>query len=191
MNSIPGFDWTRQRVLSPAGARAGRFGQWVQANDPVYTSFRHPGRMEKVVGGVALLIVAAIIVFLLLFDWNWLRGPIGRWASTKYHRQIELRGDLDVKLFSWNPSVVVNDLKFGGPQWALEKDTADIQRIEASVKLRKLLAGQIEMPLLSFTRPEVHLIATADGKRSWDLNPGAPDTGEGMKLPVIQQLIIQ
>lgn len=195
MATAPGnrlsWDKFHSRALAPAGAKAAQWRDWVKANDPVYTSFRRPGRPEKIAGGILLLLIAAIVVFLLLFDWNWLRGPIGRWASVKYDREIALQGDLDVNLFSWTPSVIVRDLKFGGPAWAREKDTADVARIEASVRLRKLLAGQIEMPLLAITRPEVTLIATKDGKRSWDLNPDKPDTGEGMKLPVIHRLIIQ
>jgi len=187
------LNWTRmhERVVAPAGVRAGQWRDWVKANDPVYQSFRHPGRTEKIAASVVLLLIAAIVIFLLLFDWNWLRGPIGRWASAKYDREIALQGDLDVNLFSWTPSVIVRDLKFGGPQWAKDTDTADIARIEASVRLRKLLGGQIEMPLLSFTQPVVTLISTEDGKQSWDLNPDKPDDGKGMKLPVIQQLIIQ
>ena len=180
----------RDRVLAPAGVRAGEWRDWVRSNDPVYRSLRRPGRTEKIAASVTLLLIAAVVIFLLLFDWNWLRGPIGRWASVKYDREIALQGDLDVNLFSWTPSVVVRDLKFGGPEWAKEQDTANVARIEASVRLRKLFAGQIEMPLLSFTRPNVVLIATEDGKASWELNPGKPDTGEGMKLPLIQQLII-
>ncbi|WP_421729903.1 AsmA family protein [Brevundimonas sp.] len=187
------LNWTRmhERVVAPAGVRAGQWRDWVKANDPVYQSFRHPGRTEKIAASVVLLLIAAIVIFLLLFDWNWLRGPIGRWASAKYDREIALQGDLDVNLFSWTPSVIVRDLKFGGPQWAKDTDTADIARIEASVRLRKLLGGQIEMPLLSFTQPVVTLISTEDGKQSWDLTPDKPDDGKGMKLPVIQQLIIQ
>ncbi|CAN5118129.1 AsmA family protein [soil metagenome] len=181
----------RERIIAPAGARAGQWRDWVKANDPVYTSFRRPGAVEKWTGAVVLLLVAAIVIFLLLFDWNWLRGPIGRWASAKYDREIALQGDLDVHLFSWTPSVTVRDLKFGGPQWSKDRDTADVGRIDASVRLRTLFAGQIEMPLLSIKQAEVFLIATKDGKQSWQLNPGKPDTGEGMKLPVIQQLVIQ
>ena len=180
----------RERVVAPAGVRAGQWRDWVVANDPVYNSFRRPGRSEKIAASVVLVLVVAVVVFLMLFDWNWLRGPIGRWASHKYDREIALQGDLDVNLFSWTPSVIVRDLKFGGPSWAREKDTADVARIEASVRLRKLFSGQIEMPLLSLTQPRVTLIATRDGKQSWQLEPDKPDTGEGAKLPVIQQLII-
>lgn len=188
-----GLNWPRfhERFVAPAGARAGQWRDWIKANDPVYTSFRRPGRIEKIAGVVLLLLIAAIVIFLLLFDWNWLRGPIGRWASAKYDREIALQGDLDVHLFSWTPSVVVRDLKFGGPAWSKQRDTADVGEIKASVRLRKLFAGQIEMPLLSINRAEVFLVSTKDGKQSWALEPDKPDTGEGMKFPVIQQLIIQ
>ena len=46
------------------------------------------------------------------------------------------------------------------------------------------------MPLLSVTRPELTLIATEDGQRSWDLNPDRPDDGRGANLPLIERLII-
>jgi uncharacterized protein involved in outer membrane biogenesis len=180
----------REKALVPAGARTRDWRRWVQENDPVYAAVRRPGPAEKWAGGLVLLLIALIVLFLILFDWNMLRGPIGRWASAKYDREIALQGDLDVNLFSWTPSAVVRDLKVGGPEWARDRDTADVEEIRASVRLRKLFAGQIEMPLLSFTRPDVVLIATEDGRKSWELNPGKPDTGEGMKLPVIQQLVI-
>ena len=181
----------RERALVPAGARAREWRDWVVENDPVYGSFRRPGRTEKIAASATLLLIAAVVIFLLLFDWNWLRGPIGRWASAKYDREIALQGDLDVHLFSWTPSVIINDLKFGGPDWAREADTADVDRIEARFRLRRLFAGQIEIPLLAITRPNLVLISTEDGRQSWELEPDKPDTGEGMKLPLINQLIIQ
>ncbi|HEX8471117.1 MAG TPA: hypothetical protein VF633_08400, partial [Brevundimonas sp.] len=61
------WDAFRHRTLAPAGARAGQWRDWVVANDPVYRSFRRPGRTEKIVGGIALLLVAIIVIFLLLF----------------------------------------------------------------------------------------------------------------------------
>ena len=181
----------RSRALVPAGARMREWRDWVVENDPVYGSFRRPGRTEKVAASVTLLLILAGAIFLLLFDWNWLREPIGRWASAKYDREIALQGDLDVRLFSWTPSVIVRDLKFGGPDWAREADTANVERIEAKFRLRKLFAGQVEMPLLAITKADVVLISTEDGRQSWELEPDKPDTGEGLKLPLINHLIIQ
>ena len=186
-------DWSgwRERTLVPAGARARAWGGWVEANDPVYNAFRRPGIAEKSAGAVALLVVAAVVVFLILFDWNWLRGPIGRWASAQYDREIQLNGDLDVKLFSWTPSAQIRDVRVGGPDWALQRDTLKVADVQASVRLRPLFLGRIEMPLVSITRPEVVLVSTEDGSRSWQLNPDKPDDGKGMKLPPINRLIIR
>lgn len=180
----------RRRGVDPAVVRARSFHDWVRRNDPVYAAVRRPGRAEAWAGGVGLLLIGIVVLALILFDWNMVRGPIGRWASAAYDRDIALQGDLDVHLFSWTPSAVVRGLKIGGPEWARDRDTADVDEIRASVRLRKLFAGQIEMPLLSFTRPRLVLITDKDGRNSWDLNPEKPDTGEGMKLPVIQQLAV-
>jgi hypothetical protein len=190
LKSSPNWTVLRERALVPAGAKARQWGQWVKTNDVVYGAFRHPGTAEKWAASISLALLTAVIVFLMLFDWNWLRGTIGRWASDKYDREVALNGDLDVNVFSWTPSVIVRDLKFGGPAWSREQDTLNAGRIEVSVRLRKLFAGQIEMPLVSVTRANAVLIATEDGKKSWELEPNKPDTGEGMKLPPIQRLLI-
>lgn len=181
----------RDRALVPAGARARAWRDWIVANDPVYAAARRPGPPERIAASVTLLLIGAVVLFLLLFDWNMLRGPIGRWASARYDREIVLNGDLDVRLLSWTPSVRVRDLRIGGPDWARERDTLRVDDLQASVRLRALLAGHVEMPLVAVTRPRAVLIATEDGRQSWRLNPDAPDTGEGLRLPPINRLLIR
>ncbi len=187
----PNWLVVRDRALVPAGARARLWRDWVVANDPVYAAARLPGLPEKVAAAVTLLLVASIILFLLMFDWNLLRGPIGRWASARYDREIQLNGDLDVNLLSWTPSAHVRGLRIGGPDWAREEDTLTVEDLRASVRLRALLTGHVEMPLVAITRPRAVLIATADGRQSWRLDPDAPDTGEALKLPPINRLLIE
>jgi len=181
----------RDQALVPAGARLGRLRDHVRAHDPVYTSFRRPGRPEQIALAGTLLLVVAVVVFLALFDWNWLRGPIGRWASTRYDREIQLNGDLDVHLFSWTPSARIRRIRIGGPDWARARDTLKVEDAEVSVRLPALLRGRIEMPLVSITRPEAVLISADDGRKSWQLNPDQPDDGKGLKLPPINRLIIR
>lgn len=185
----PNWLVVRDRALVPAGAWAKSRHDWIKANDPVYTSLRRPGRHEKIAASVTLVLIALIVVFLMLFEWNWLRGPIGRWASAKYDREIVLQGDLDVKLFSWTPSAHIRDVRVGGPEWAKEKDTLVVEDALASVRFLPLLSGQVEMPLVQITRPQVVLIATPDGRKSWVLNPDKPDTGP-TRLPPINRLVI-
>ena len=184
--------WRRRLGEGWAGGRSRARGyyDWALVNDPVTAGFRRPGKPEKTAAGIALALVLAVAVFLLLFDWNWLRGPIGRWASAKYDREIVLAGDLDVNLFSWTPSVSVQALRIGGPDWAREQDTLRVGQIEASARLRKLLAGQIEVPALTVTRPDAVLIIDEEGRQSWALDPDRTDDS-GENLPAIQRLTIR
>lgn len=169
--------------------RAAAFGGWAVVNDPTTAAWRRPARPEKIAAGVTATLVLIVVLFLAFFDWNWLRGPIGRWASAKYDREIVLAGDLDVRVFSWTPSVSLEGLRIGGPDWASENDTARIGRIEASARLRKLLAGQIEVPALTLTRPDVVLIVDEQGRQSWALDPDKKDDS-AQNLPAIQRLTI-
>lgn len=186
----PNWLAVRDRVLVPAGAWAKDRRDRIVAGDPVYAGLRRPGRTEGIAAGATVALIALLVVLLALFQWNWLRGPIGAWATARYHREIQINGDLDVKLFSGTPSARIQGLRIGGPDWAPEQDTLRVADLQTSVKLGPLLAGRIEMPVVSITRPEVVLIATADGRTSWKLDPNAPDTGQGLKLPPIHRLTI-
>src|SRR5277367_3634890 len=51
-----------------------------------------------------VLLAAAVAIFLWLFRWNWLRGPIDDYASQRLHRQVAIHGDLSARIWSWTPS---------------------------------------------------------------------------------------
>ena len=190
-------DWYDRRIAPPArrivaaASMRLRAGQaFLQDRGRVRAAVRRMVPTARIVGGALLSLVVAVVLFAALFDWNLLRGPIGRWASAKYDRQIALTGDMDVKLLSWTPTVVVRGLKVGGPDWARDRDTADVDEVRASVRLAPLLIGRVEMPLLSITRPRVVMISDRQGRKSWRLDADRPDDGRGAKLPPIERLII-
>lgn len=186
----PNWLAVRDRILVPAGAWARRRRDGIVAHDPVYGGLRHPGRPEAFAAGGTVLLVLLFVLFLALFQWNWLRGPIASWASAKYDREIELNGDLDVNLFSLTPSARVRGLRIGGPDWAPDEDTLKVADLQASVRLGALLGGRIEMPSLVITRPEVVLIADEDGRLSWVLEPDKTND-QGAKIPLINHLVIR
>ena len=185
----PNWLVVRDRALVPAGARVRGWRDWVVANDPLYAAARRPGPPEKIAATVTLVLVAAIVLFLLLFDWNMLRGPIGRWASARYDREIQLNGELDVNLFSWTPSAHVRDLRIGGPDWAAEEDTLQVERLEVAVRLRRLLAGQIELPRLEARAPRAVLIIDGEGRQSWAL--GGQGNDGPARIPLIERMLIE
>lgn len=172
-------------------ARAARLKTYVLDQDPVWSAVRRPVKAEIIAATITLGLIAGSLVFLMLFDWNWLRGPISRAASASTGREVVLNGDLDVRLFSWTPSATVRRLSIGGPAWAHDRNTAEVEQLDVSVRLRRLFLGQVEVSSLVMTRPAVHLVVDGNGRRSWDLHPERPDDGRGAKLPVIQRLVIK
>lgn len=179
-----------EAALRRAGDGRDAICAYVVARDPVWLAVRRPGRPEFIAAAITLGLVAAFLLFLVLFDWNWVRGPIGRAASASTGREVALKGDLYVRLFSWTPSATVRGLSVGGPTWSPGRNTAEIERLDVSIRLRRLFLGQIEVASLTLTRPRVHLVVDSQGRRSWDLEPNRPDDGRGARLPVIQRLVI-
>jgi uncharacterized protein involved in outer membrane biogenesis len=147
---------------------------------------RHRGLV--IGGGVFAVLALAIVVFLLLFDWNWLRGPIGRYASARTGRAVRLDGDLKVHLLSWTPTAVVGGLRIGNPAWAGPGDTATVDQLTLKVKLLPLFTGHVDLPLVDLEHPRFDLIRDAQDRANWRLSNAKSD--KPAKLPPIQNFII-
>ena len=146
----------------------------------------------------AILLTAAIVIFLVLFDWNWFRGPVGRLASARLNREVVITGDLRVHPWSFSPKVEAYDVRVAQPDWAAKADPkgspagtpmAKVDRIAVQIKLLPLLKGDVILPLLSVDRPDVRLLREASGQANWTFgDPKAPK--KPLKLPAIQHFII-
>jgi AsmA protein len=54
----------------------------------------------KWIAGVLLAPIVLAALFIAIFGWNWLRGPIERMATERTGRVLAIKGDLTVK-FGW------------------------------------------------------------------------------------------
>ncbi len=178
-----------RRRLAPARARIVDWTRTAMASEAAPLPLGRPGLAEKITAGVFLLVLAAILIFLALFDWNQLRGPAGRWASERWDREIVLAGDLEVDLFRWAPRAVINGLRVGPPAWAPGRDTAEIERLTISVKALPLLRGEVDMPEVRADRPRLVLLRDSQGRESWRL--GDPDAGGAPELPLIRRFVVE
>ena len=182
-------DRTRRR-LAPARGRVRDWTRRAMASEVAPLPLGRPGPAEKATGVVFLLVLAAILAFLAVFDWNHLRGPIGRWASDRWERSVRLDGDLDVDLFRWAPRVTAQDIRIGPPAWDPKgPDTADIDMLTASVKFWPLWRNEIDMPEIRAVRPRLNLIRDAQGRESWRF--GDPTRREPMELPLVRRFVIE
>ena len=146
----------------------------------------------------AILLTIAIVVFLVIFDWNWFRGPLGRFASARLDREVVITGDLRVHPWSFSPKAEALGVRIAQPDWAAKADPkgspvgtpmAKVDRIAVQIKLLPLLKGDVVLPLLAVDRPDVRLLRDGSGKANWTFgDPNAPKTP--LKLPAIQHFII-
>ena len=150
--------------------------------------------VARLIGGIAGALVLLLVIFLALFNWDWLRGPIGRMASKQTHREVRIDGHIRVHLLTWTPRVRIEGLFIGQPDWAKAARKAPfgtVQSITADVKLLPLFAGRIDVPLLAIEKPNLVLLQDAKGRANWDFSdPNKKTTGKPFKLPPIQQFVI-
>ncbi|MEI9890113.1 MAG: AsmA family protein [Caulobacteraceae bacterium] len=139
-----------------------------QTDAPVPSwSRRHRGAV--IAGSVLAALILAVVLFLLLFDWDWLRGPIGRYASARTGREVR---NLKVHPWSWTPSAKVQGLRIGNPSWVASTgagsgDLAYVRQFDVSVKLLPLFMGRVELPLVRLEQPKVDLIRDSQNRDNW------------------------
>jgi hypothetical protein len=147
-----------------------------------------PRRWLWWVGGGLGVVVLAVVLFLVFFDWNWLRGPVAAEASRVSHRPVRIEGDLKVHLWSWSPTASVDRVWIGNPAWAPAGEFADAGRVTVSIRLLPLLTGRVELRLVEVDRLNLFLMRDAAGRATWRTDPNntAP-----LKLPPIQHFVLR
>jgi uncharacterized protein involved in outer membrane biogenesis len=141
------------------------------------------------VGSALLLLVLAIAIFVSVFQWNWLRGPVGHYLSGRMHRTVVLHGDLSARPWSWQPSATADDVTVAQPDWAGAGQMIVIPRLTVSVDLKALLGGKLILPLVDAERPIITMRRDATGRNNWTF--GTPTAGsQALKLPPIRHFTI-
>ncbi len=173
-------------------ARLAGAGTWVRARA---AAVRWP-RVALWSGGVLGGVVAGLLLFLALADWNALRGPVARIASGMVGRDIAIRGDLDVDVFSFAPRVRVRDLVIGDPHWARrdrlawavdESPFAEIADAETRVELSSLFSGWT-LRHVHVRGARLNLVRDGQGRANWSRDPRGPR--KPLDLPLIRRFVI-
>jgi len=150
---------------------------------------------SRALKAIAIAVGALIIILLLViafFPWNRLTGPVSRELSAQLQRPVHI-ASLHGSLF-WRPHVRVTGLTIGNPSWAGGGQMVSVERIDVQLRFWPLLVGDIVLPRVALTRPDVHLYRGADGRANWAFgsNPkSAKAQSKPMRLPLVHQLVIE
>ena len=126
-----------------------------------------------------------LLVLLLLWDWNWFKGPVERVVRAQTGRSFEIAGDLDVDL-GRTTVVRADGLRLGNADWSEDDTMASADRLELHVEPWAMLTRrEVRIPELRLSRPVV-LLETGEDGGNWVF--GDPDDGDDGKGPVFQRL---
>lgn len=148
-------------------------------------SFFH-GRRLRVVLAITTFLVALLWVVVLFFPWDTLRGPANRYVSNRLGRHFEITRHLNVHLGRIT-TVRVDGLELANPEWAKKPYLLKATAAEFDVALWPLLRGEVVLPRVSLTEPQVGLQIESDGRRTWALSRNTADAGAA---PQIGSLIV-
>jgi len=186
------------RVRGAPGARrtaAGRDAPRMPAAPPS-TSGAAPRRWRDIpaplrwLGAILTLLLIAIAIFVSVFQWNWLRGPLDGYLSARMHRQVTIHGNLSAHIWSWTPSATAEDITVAEPKWAGAGPMATLPRLTIALDLKALLGGKLVLTEVDAERPRFDLRRDAADRENWNFAPpGQP--APPLKLPPIRNFTIE
>ncbi len=140
-------------------------------------------RYLKISLWVLLALLAAVIlacVLLASLGWNQARPWINRQATELAGRQVEVRGDLDVRwqrpdqtMHGWRawvpwPRITANNLVIGNPAWSTQdRNMAQVSRLTAVVNPVALLGHTVQLAELDIDKADIFLERNQKGAANW------------------------
>jgi len=144
-----------------------------------------PARWRKWLVGVGAVLLALVLI-LVFFPWDMLRGPINRHVSEQLGRRFEITEHLSVRL-GRTITVRADGVEFANPEWASKPYLVKAQAAEFDIRFFPLLLGKVVLPRIALTAPEIGLQMEPDGRRTWALSRDTSDEGS---VPRIDSLLV-
>ena len=119
---------------------------------------------------IALGVLAVLLLVVVLFPWNALRGPIASVASERLHRPVTI-GHLAVDL-GWNTRVQLDQVSIGNAAWSQTQPMATLPSVVLTFRLPSLF--RLSPDTTRLVEPDVVLERDAAGEANWNFDG---DTG--------------
>lgn len=118
----------------------------------------------------ALVLLAAIVLLVLMWDWNWFKGPVERMVEARTGRTLVIGGDLDVDL-GRTTTVRADALRFANAHWSESQTMVSVERLEIQVEIFPLLfKREVRLPEIRLVKPILRLETNPEGGTgNWDI----------------------
>jgi AsmA family protein len=158
-----GFHWLQLHQMPPAAAAG------IHQGPRCMMSIRTNAIRLAI---IAVSSVGVVVLVLVFFPWNTLRGPVAQYFSHQLGRPVTIGGDLDVML-GWTPRIQVDDVTIGNAPWSKDPQMAHVQRMSVRVKLLSLFFGTTVFPAIELVEPQLLLEKNKEGLGNWVFGDGS------------------
>ncbi|KAF1055128.1 MAG: hypothetical protein GAK41_00436 [Burkholderia gladioli] len=136
------------------------------------------GKSAAWIVGILAVLIAALVVFILTFDWNRARPYINERVSAEIGRSFAIQGELKVGWrrpdgeTGWRawvpwPSFTANDIAIGNPGWTRSPHFATLDSAHFDLAVLPLLAHRVVIPSIDLVNPAIDIERLADGRNNW------------------------
>lgn len=131
---------------------------------------------------VWLALAAALLLLIVLFDWNWFRAPLERYISQKTQRTFTI-SDLHVRL-GLTPTIRMRDVYFSNAPWSKNEAMARVKEVEVSISLRDL-PDTILLPRVALSQPDLVLEQLKDQRKNWILSEPSDTSPSKLRISTL------
>jgi len=151
-------------------------------------------RGPRIVAGTAAIVlgvVALLVLVLVLFPWNTLRGPLADYLSHKTGRTVKIAGDLTVKL-AWHPWIDVRGIAISNAPWSDEPVMASVGRVGLRVVPLSYFT-RLRIPEIEIDSPRAILERSPSGAKNWILGDSVigGDTTDAGDVPLLGRIRVR
>lgn len=129
-----------------------------------------------------------LLLIVLLFDWNWFKGPVERRVEAATGREFRIHGELDVDWVDWRPTVIGHQVVLGNADWAAAPEMFRAERAEIGLSVWPLLRGRVHLPAVRLQSPVLTLERDGEGRANWHFDDTPDGDAPPPELPRIDQL---
>ncbi|WP_140919624.1 AsmA family protein [Limnobaculum xujianqingii] len=156
------------------------------------------GKVLSWTGGIIVVVIASILIFLATFDLNRLKPTINEKVTAELHRPFAIRGDLGVnwqrqpdetgwrRWVPW-PMLHAEDIVLGNPPQIPGDNMVTLQRVEALISPLSLLHKELYIQRIWLKQPYASIQRLANGDNNWTFaanktDPSAPPSSWSVNI---------
>jgi AsmA protein len=124
-------------------------------------------KLIKILVGLILLLVVAIIAIPMVLDPNDYREQIQTAVKENTGRDLSINGDLKLSVFPWI-GIGINEVSLSNAKGFKAEYFAQIKKADIKVKLLPLLSKQVEVSTIVLSGMQLNLAKNKQGTTNWD-----------------------